>query len=409
MNMCMDIFILYWRETMKILGSMVDLKSENNKTYFHSKTEKVEAKGSLSSPNSNDLLRLKDEVMKNPDNYMGEIYDKDGNRISNKAPNQSLKEALEKSDEKNIEENSKSRFEELSRKNNVEENRLPTIEEIKEKIIRSVVKALHRMLTGSENSYDDDMDDLREKMRELNSEIRFSNADSGRERTFRVSYEREEMVYTSETTKFQANGIVKTSDGREISLNLNFHSEHEMTFISRDKFTGEVTLKPQPPAIDPLVINIDEPYAGISEMTMDFDLDADGVMDNVSFVSKGSGFLAFDKNGDGKINDGSELFGTQSGNGFADLKKYDLDGNNWIDENDAIFDKLKIWTLGQDNVPKLLSLKNAGIGAIYLNNVKTDMTIENSIGDTRGYMRKSGIYLRENGQVNTIQHIDLVG
>ena len=41
----------------------------------------------------------------------------------------------------------------------------------------------------------------------------------------------------------------------------------------------------------------------------------------------GSGYLALDKNGDGTINDGSELFGTRNGDGFADLAQYDEDGN----------------------------------------------------------------------------------
>ncbi len=40
-----------------------------------------------------------------------------------------------------------------------------------------------------------------------------------------------------------------------------------------------------------------------------------------------------------KINDGSELFGTSSGDGFKDLATYDEDENGWIDENDSIFSK----------------------------------------------------------------------
>ncbi len=39
-------------------------------------------------------------------------------------------------------------------------------------------------------------------------------------------------------------------------------------------------------------------------------------MNNIAFATGNSGFLAFDKNADGMINDGSELFGPESGNGF---------------------------------------------------------------------------------------------
>ena len=44
-------------------------------------------------------------------------------------------------------------------------------------------------------------------------------------------------------------------------------------------------------------------------------------------METGNAFLSLDKNSDGIINDGSELFGAASGNGFADLAKYDEDGN----------------------------------------------------------------------------------
>lgn len=74
------------------------------------------------------------------------------------------------------------------------------------------------------------------------------------------------------------------------------------------------------------------------------DLDADGMEDQISFVLPGSGFLALDLNGDGRINDGRELFGPETGDGFAELARYDEDGNQWIDENDPVFERLRIWT-----------------------------------------------------------------
>ena len=67
---------------------------------------------------------------------------------------------------------------------------------------------------------------------------------------------------------------------------------------------------------DPLIVNIGSDTADVCDQTFKFDLDADGTEDEISMLGKGSGFLALDKNGDGKINDGSELFGTKSGDGF---------------------------------------------------------------------------------------------
>ena len=107
---------------------------------------------------------------------------------------------------------------------------------------------------------------------------------------------------------------------------------------------------------DPLVINLDGNIADLSDQTFLFDIDGDGKEDEINRLGAGSGFLALDKNGDGIINDGSELFGTKSGNGFADLAAYDTDHNGFIDEGDEIWDKLKIWVMDENGNQQLYSL-----------------------------------------------------
>lgn len=116
-----------------------------------------------------------------------------------------------------------------------------------------------------------------------------------------------------------------------------------------------------------------------------------------------------DRNGDGKINDGSELFGTKSGDGFKDLAAYDADGNGWIDENDAIFSQLKIWTKDEDGKDKLISLKDADVGAIYLGNADTQFSLKDDDHKLNGEIKKTGIYLHESsGEVGTVNHVDLI-
>ena len=118
--------------------------------------------------------------------------------------------------------------------------------------------------------------------------------------------------------------------------------------------------------------------------------------------------MALDKNNDGKINDGTELFGTKSGDGFKDLAEYDEDKNGWIDENDSIFSKLKVWTKDEDGNDRLLNLKEADVGAIYLNNIDTQFSFKNDAGDDNGVLRKTGIYLKEStGAAGTVAHVDL--
>lgn len=205
----------------------------------------------------------------------------------------------------------------------------------------------------------------------------------------------------SEQTAFQAQGVVRTADGREISINVDVEMSREFSAYYEENFAmGKIN------TCDPLVINLDGDIAGLSNQKFFFDIDADGEEDEISMLESGSGYLALDKNNDGRINDGSELFGTKSGNGFADLAAYDEDGNGWIDENDKIWSKLKIWCKDESGEDKLYTLKESGVGAICLKNTSTNYTLGNSAG-ANGYIRQTGIFLYENGNVGTVQHLDL--
>lgn len=207
-----------------------------------------------------------------------------------------------------------------------------------------------------------------------------------------------------ETTAFSTMGTVKTADGREINFQLDLTMSRSFQEYYETNYTQEMVKM-----IDPLVINLDSNIATLSDQKFEFDLDADGVKDTISMLNQGSGYLALDKNEDGMINDGSELFGTRSGDGFQDLATYDLDGNGWIDENDEIFDKLLIWSKNERGEDELYTLKEAGVGAICLRKASTDFSLNNlKNNQTNGAIRNTGVFLYENGNVGTIQHIDLV-
>lgn len=217
-----------------------------------------------------------------------------------------------------------------------------------------------------------------------------------------IEYDYFESHYESQTMNFNSQGTVKTSDGREIDFSLSINLSHE--FAS----SQNISVRAGDALVDPLVINYENVNARLTEEKYSFDLDCDGKEDQISFVLEGSGFLALDKNGDGVINDGSELFGPQTKNGFKELAAYDLDGNNWIDENDSIYDKLRIWTKDENGNDKLFALGEKGIGAIYLGNIDSSFDLKNNNNQLDGQIQKTGIFLKENGVAGTIQHIDLV-
>jgi hypothetical protein len=217
-----------------------------------------------------------------------------------------------------------------------------------------------------------------------------------------LSYERSETRYEAQHTQVQVEGVVKTSDGREIAFALSLEMRREYLQTSSVSLrAGDALLK------DPLVIHFDGPAGELSDLRFDFDLDADGQLDNIGFVGAGSGFLVLDKNGNGAVDNGRELFGALSGDGFADLAALDEDGNSWIDENDSAFDQLQVWQKDAQGNDQLRSLREANVGALYLGRVASPFSVRDAQNQTLAEVRSTGVYLREDGGAGALQQIDL--
>lgn len=214
--------------------------------------------------------------------------------------------------------------------------------------------------------------------------------------------ERESYVYDAEYMTYEAQGIVNTEDGQSIEVNVNLNMGRR--YESYD-YSSEQVMKM---SCDPLVVNYGGSAASLTGETYDFDLDLDGQADQIHFAGSGSGFLALDRNGDGVINDGSELFGPQTGSGFSELRQYDLDGNGWIDENDDVYGSLRVWSKDADGNDQLFTLKEVDVGAIYLGETASDYTIKDvETNEELGSIRSTSIFLKDSGGAGTISHIDL--
>ncbi|HMM31113.1 MAG TPA: VCBS repeat-containing protein [Clostridia bacterium] len=205
-----------------------------------------------------------------------------------------------------------------------------------------------------------------------------------------------------ESMNFSATGTVETADGRSISFDMRLAMERSYY----EQHSLEIRLGDAARTVDPLAINLGGGTIGLTGEKFDFDLDGDGKTENISFLTGQAGFLALDRNGDGIINSGRELFGTESGDGFQDLAAYDEDGNGWIDESDPVFSKLKVFNMAPDGSATLISLGSAGVGALYLGAVDTDFSFKQG-QVLQGEMKKSSVYLKENGTAGTLHHIDL--
>lgn len=206
-----------------------------------------------------------------------------------------------------------------------------------------------------------------------------------------------------ESMTFETVGKALTADGRTIEFNmeLEMSREYTETVASLEDTTVIMT--------DPLVINLDSNPVSVSDEKWKFDIDGDGKTDNISKLSEGAGYLVLDKNKDGIINDGTEMFGAKTGNGFAELAGYDEDGNGWIDENDAVYKDLAVWIKDDKGNDRLVSMKDANVGAVYLGSAATEYALKSEQDNTyNAQIRRTGIYLTEDGKANTIQQLDMV-
>lgn len=211
------------------------------------------------------------------------------------------------------------------------------------------------------------------------------------------------VAIEAEALTFEAKATIKTQT-QSIDLTLNvslLRSFVEQTRMPKPKnFDSIATL------LDPIILNLEGTFPSLGSNTFSFDIDSDGTEDQISTLQEGSAFLALDKNSSGRIDNGSELFGTKSGNGFEELRQYDEDKNSWIDANDPIFSKLRIWQK-TETTSNLLVLGEVGIGAIFLGDIDTPFSLKDNSNSLLGVMRQSSFFLFEDGKAGMISQIDM--
>ena len=168
---------------------------------------------------------------------------------------------------------------------------------------------------------------------------------------------------------------------------------------------------------DPLVLDLDGDGIEITDLndqsSIYFDHDNDGIKTATSWLNSDDGFLVMDRNDDGLINNGSELFGDSTPsdggdifeNGFQALASLDNDKNGIIDSNDISFDNLKIWRdINNDGISQsdeLFSLEDYGIKSI---NLSYSLNSKTLIGTN--VEKEKGTYINTSGDIHTISDIN---
>jgi hypothetical protein len=141
---------------------------------------------------------------------------------------------------------------------------------------------------------------------------------------------------------------------------------------------------------------------------VNFDHAADGFAERTGWVAPGDGLLVWDRNANGAIDSGRELFGSETllpngmkaVNGFEALKAFDANGDGVIDANDPVYAQLRVWvdgnTDGRNAEGELLTLEEAGVRSI--NVAYTNSSFIDPQGNAH---RQVGSYTTTDGQTRT--------
>ena len=169
---------------------------------------------------------------------------------------------------------------------------------------------------------------------------------------------------------------------------------------------------------DPLTLDLDgdgiETVASNGHKGALFDHDKNGIRFATGWVSKDDGFLVYDRNGDGVVNNGGELFGDntllkngeRATNGYQALADLDDNGDGKVDAADSAFAHLRVWRdLNQDGISQegeLLTLDEAKVKALNLANQSSNRDLGN--GNT---LAEEGTYTDSDGNKKQMGDLNL--
>lgn len=172
------------------------------------------------------------------------------------------------------------------------------------------------------------------------------------------------------------------------------------------------------PTICPLAIDLDGGGINFTSLTTSgayFDLDNDGFAERTAWIGSGDGFLVRDLNANGKIDNISEMFGSNGGgDGFNSLAALDSNSDGVISAADTSFGDLKIWKDangdGITQVGELTTLGENGITSISLSTTSisdevngVELSSSSTVEFTGGIQREVADAWLPNNQWDTVQ------
>ncbi len=217
------------------------------------------------------------------------------------------------------------------------------------------------------------------------SSNRSDNSSSLKASSASFSYEAASLSYSSSTA------AASTASRASSNANVSTTNTHSSSYMRLQ----ELALQ----GCDPILLDLSGDGIQLTEAGKgaNFDINADGIMDSTAWVKGNTAMLVYDKNGNNKIDNGSELFGDQNGakDGFKELAKYDSNNDGKIDSKDSIYKNLKLYRDlngdGKMSANEFNTLQEMGIKALNLECEEADDEVNgNSIVLRGNFEREDG-------------------
>ncbi|MDP5150213.1 hypothetical protein [Rheinheimera baltica] len=232
---------------------------------------------------------------------------------------------------------------------------------------------------------------------------------------FAASFSSESLFFSSNQQQLANNGQRIATTEWELgyqSVQANFSGQLQMQDGNSVSFAFEFSMQvswarysyTEQPLQDPLIVSLDNSPAKLTDSQTEFDLFSNGSTVQLPQLAAQQFYLAYDRNKDQQVNNGTELFGPQSGQGFAELAEFDDNGNGFIDPGDDIWQYLYLWRPQQ----QLLSMTEAKLGAFSVSSAATPMPLLDKQQQQSGEIQRSGLAFTENARPVLVQQIDLV-
>ncbi|SFD04082.1 hypothetical protein [Pseudoalteromonas denitrificans] len=189
--------------------------------------------------------------------------------------------------------------------------------------------------------------------------------------------------------------------------NKNFNVDYQFNLTEKQSSISQIEVS----AIqlkDPLIIQYGSAsLSGLNGETSQIDINQDQQKDSLPMFSGNVGYLVHDKNQNGQADNGTELFGPNTGSGFNELSKLDQNNNGFIDPEDKAFDKLYIWHVNDSGDEVWIKLSDTKIEGILLNSTETPFNFFDKQNQLQAKMTHSSIALSNSGDVFGVHEIDI--